>query len=245
MEPYRHPLRRPCLLSVTGLGLLGRAVRLLFERHGQPRSACVAPACFCCGIDAPSLYALDIVSAKHRCENIGVDWPDNTQRYTIDNLIVCCPLCNGIKSDLLTVEEMRSLGGRLRSIWEQGSGSAPLRRGLSRTETMAVGGTEPCDDELVLHRTGLYPDVLARASVAPRQCPAVGGWGRSRCSWRSGPSVGDRVTAGQGVRATACEGSGVSRGRPQACLSSGATPRPRGGQAGSRGPHAGPRDVPP
>jgi 5-methylcytosine-specific restriction endonuclease McrA len=75
--------------------------------------------CIYCGIDSDHLYALNILNprTRKRFEVIGVDRRDNTRPYRLDNLDPCCPLCNQIKSQLLTSEEMQRLGPHLRGLW--------------------------------------------------------------------------------------------------------------------------------
>jgi 5-methylcytosine-specific restriction endonuclease McrA len=61
--------------------------------------------CVYCGINGEELYELNIVNprTKKRLEVIGVDRRDNQLAYRLDNLDPCCPLCNQIKSQLLTL----------------------------------------------------------------------------------------------------------------------------------------------
>jgi 5-methylcytosine-specific restriction endonuclease McrA len=76
--------------------------------------------CTYCGIDSDHLYALNILNPrnKNRYEVIGVDRIDNGKPYELDNLVPYCPLCNQIKSQLLTFTEMQTLGTHLRALWE-------------------------------------------------------------------------------------------------------------------------------
>jgi hypothetical protein len=76
--------------------------------------------CVYCGIDGDQLYAMNVlnVRTKKRFEVIGIDRIDNTRSYDLDNIHPCCPLCNGIKSGILTHDEMLDLGPRLREIWD-------------------------------------------------------------------------------------------------------------------------------
>jgi 5-methylcytosine-specific restriction endonuclease McrA len=75
--------------------------------------------CVYCGISGDELYALDVVNprTKKRFEVIGVDRRDNQLPYRLDNVDPCCPLCNQIKSQLLTTAEMHILGPHLRELW--------------------------------------------------------------------------------------------------------------------------------
>lgn len=92
-----------------------------FEREAFLRWKRADPArrrCHYCGIDPASLYALAIVRAKRRCENIGVDRLDNLLPYRLDNLVACCPICNGVRSDVFSVAEMEALGQVVRAQWQ-------------------------------------------------------------------------------------------------------------------------------
>jgi hypothetical protein len=84
--------------------------------------------CAYCGMDSEQLYALNIVNprTKKRYEANGVDRIDNGTGYSLENLVPCCALCNQIKSQLLTYEEMVILGPTLRALWETRLGTASL-----------------------------------------------------------------------------------------------------------------------
>ena len=45
-----------------------------------------------------------------------LDRLDNSIGYTKENCVVCCPLCNGIRSNILTVNEMLLLGKTINQI---------------------------------------------------------------------------------------------------------------------------------
>jgi hypothetical protein len=76
--------------------------------------------CVYCGIDSAQLYSLNVLNprTKRRYEVIGVDRIDNDQPYDLANLVPCCPLCNQIKSQLLSYEEMRTVGSEVRRLWD-------------------------------------------------------------------------------------------------------------------------------
>jgi 5-methylcytosine-specific restriction endonuclease McrA len=86
-----------------------------WKREADSRRECIY-----CGLDGERLYALNVVNprTKKRFEVIGVDRRDNALPYRLDNIDPCCPLCNQIKSQLLTTAEMEILGPRLREFWE-------------------------------------------------------------------------------------------------------------------------------
>lgn len=75
--------------------------------------------CVYCGINEDTLYELNIPNprTKRRYEVIGVDRIENDKPYTLDNIQPCCPLCNQIKSQLLTHKEMLELSPVLSSLW--------------------------------------------------------------------------------------------------------------------------------
>jgi hypothetical protein len=85
-----------------------------WKRESADRRRCVY-----CGITGDALYELNVLNprTKKRFEVIGVDRRDNLLPYRLDNLDPCCPLCNQIKSQLLTTDEMHILGPQLRLLW--------------------------------------------------------------------------------------------------------------------------------
>lgn len=100
----------------TGGGInFSREEFVTWKRGSPERRRCVY-----CGIDQAQLYALDILNPRNgsRYEAIGVDRVDNDQPYVLSNLVPCCPLCNQIKSQLLTYDEMMKLGPQLRDLWD-------------------------------------------------------------------------------------------------------------------------------
>jgi 5-methylcytosine-specific restriction endonuclease McrA len=116
--------------KTTGGGVeFTREEFVAWKRESADRRRCVY-----CGIGGDELYALNVVNprTKKRFEVIGVDRRDNSAPYRLDNLDPCCPLCNQIKSQLLSSDEMRELGPRFRRLWdarlarsERGSVPAP------------------------------------------------------------------------------------------------------------------------
>jgi hypothetical protein len=43
-------------------------------------------------------------------ENIGCDRIDNNQGHTIDNVVPCCRVCNSVRNNIFTIQEMSKLG---------------------------------------------------------------------------------------------------------------------------------------
>lgn len=122
---YRSGLMARCYdcqnflnLSVkkTGGGVgFTRAEFVAWKRSDPSRRRCRY-----CGVDAATLYALDVPNPRNgrRLETIGVDRVDNDLPYSLENIVPCCALCNQVKSQLLTYEEMVKLGPSLRALWD-------------------------------------------------------------------------------------------------------------------------------
>lgn len=51
-------------------------------------------------------------------ENIGADRIDNSKGHIVDNVIPCCYVCNVVRSNLFSVEEMKILGKTIKLIKE-------------------------------------------------------------------------------------------------------------------------------
>lgn len=100
----------------TGGGLNFSREEFVAWKRGSPQHR----RCAYCGIDSARLYGLNLLnpSNKGRYEAIGIDRIDNNRPYNLDNLVACCPLCNQIKSQLLTYDEMIALGPQVRGIWD-------------------------------------------------------------------------------------------------------------------------------
>ena len=102
--------------KTTGGGVEFTRAEFVAWKRASPDRRC----CTYCGVNGDQLYALNVVNprTKKRFEVIGVDRRDNSAPYRLDNLDPCCPLCNQIKSQLLTTDEMGELGPHLRQLWE-------------------------------------------------------------------------------------------------------------------------------
>ena len=102
--------------KATGGGVeFSRAAFLAWRRVSPYRRRCLY-----CGIGGEQLYALNIENPRtlKRYEVVGGDRRDNTLPYRPDSIDPCCPLCNQIKSQLLTHEEMLVLGPHLCTLWD-------------------------------------------------------------------------------------------------------------------------------
>lgn len=77
--------------------------------------------CFYCGIEEKDIYGVKVINVRTKkvMESIGVDRASNDQDYHFENMVLCCGPCNGIKSGMLTKEEMLLLGPVLRQIWQE------------------------------------------------------------------------------------------------------------------------------
>jgi hypothetical protein len=49
-----------------------------------------------------------------RCPHLTIDRKDNERGYDNDNLVLACMMCNRIKSNIFTFEEMKIIGEMLR-----------------------------------------------------------------------------------------------------------------------------------
>ena len=79
--------------------------------------------CYYCGntdFDR-GIYSLNVHNNRNgvRHEALNVDRIDSREPYVLENLVLCCGLCNSIKSSNLTLEEMRELGPHLLEILQR------------------------------------------------------------------------------------------------------------------------------
>jgi len=65
--------------------------------------------CCYCGDDI-EWYEHSIKNKKHSPQRYNLDRKDNNKGYTVDNCVVCCKLCNKIKSNIFSYEEMIEVG---------------------------------------------------------------------------------------------------------------------------------------
>lgn len=103
--------------KATGGGVRFSREEFLVWKRSNP----AARRCSYCGIDSPQLHGLGVVNVRTKkvYESIGVDRRDNSQPYTVDNIVSCCGPCNAIKSSILTDAEMRKVGRTLADIWRK------------------------------------------------------------------------------------------------------------------------------
>lgn len=76
--------------------------------------------CHYCGLHEHQLPLTGMKSQIQRpVQVMGVDRLNSSAGYVLDNLVPCCFVCNQIKGDRLTEEEMRLVGPGLRAVWAQ------------------------------------------------------------------------------------------------------------------------------
>lgn len=61
----------------------------------------------------PCAYCLLLNSTEQAC---GLDRIDNRRGYTTDNVVSCCAICNMVRNDIFTPQEMKQLGHVIRQI---------------------------------------------------------------------------------------------------------------------------------
>ena len=71
---------------------------------------------------------------------IGLDRLDNTRGYHVNNVVPCCGICNFVRGNRFTPEEMRALGSVVAEILRK-RGVSCLRAAL-RPALRVVGGTD-------------------------------------------------------------------------------------------------------
>lgn len=76
--------------------------------------------CTYCGISEADLSAVGMRSQIQRVVKVlGVDRVDSDDGYVLRNLVPCCFVCNQIKGDRFTAEEMMVIGPAVGHIWQQ------------------------------------------------------------------------------------------------------------------------------
>lgn len=69
--------------------------------------------CYCGNTDRDlGIYSLNVHNNRNgvRHEALNVDRINSDEPYILENLVLCCGLCNSIKSSNLSLEEMKQLG---------------------------------------------------------------------------------------------------------------------------------------
>lgn len=52
-------------------------------------------------------------------ENLGFDRIDNSKDHNLDNILICCHLCNMTRGNRYTVDEMKKIGGVIKQILDE------------------------------------------------------------------------------------------------------------------------------
>jgi hypothetical protein len=74
--------------------------------------------CYYCGISEPAYVSLEIPTPSGRPGlRLGLDRVDTSAPYTADNVVVCCLVCNRLKSSTFSHEEMIRLGRQVNQVW--------------------------------------------------------------------------------------------------------------------------------
>lgn len=76
--------------------------------------------CFYCDISENQLSQLEIKSQIGlKVQSLGIDRIDSSGDYTTTNIVLCCFMCNKVKSDCFTISEMKFLGESIKQIWKK------------------------------------------------------------------------------------------------------------------------------
>ena len=74
--------------------------------------------CFYCKIEQKELQFVGMKSqTQQKVKVLGIDRLDNSKGYEIDNIVPCCFVCNQVKSNRFTVQEMLIIGKTIGQIW--------------------------------------------------------------------------------------------------------------------------------
>ena len=76
--------------------------------------------CHYCGITQEELPAVGMRSQIQRVMKVlGVDRLDSDSGYAVGNLVPCCFVCNQVKGNRFTAEEMSRIGPGIGAVWRQ------------------------------------------------------------------------------------------------------------------------------
>ncbi len=76
--------------------------------------------CYYCSIDEAAFIKLSIKNPRgHVTEALGLDRVDSSLGYVESNVVLCCLVCNRIKSNIFSHKEMLEIGKALQSAWIQ------------------------------------------------------------------------------------------------------------------------------
>jgi hypothetical protein len=77
--------------------------------------------CFYCSIPQEMLFKLlSYYTPKNGCKitRLTIDRCDNNKGYDISNMVLACDICNSIKSNFLTVTDMKEIGKIMERKWK-------------------------------------------------------------------------------------------------------------------------------
>lgn len=76
--------------------------------------------CHYCGITEEQIPLVGMMSQIQRpVQNMGIDRLANDGNYTLENIAPCCFVCNQIKGNRFSEEEMLQIGPSIRVVWDQ------------------------------------------------------------------------------------------------------------------------------
>lgn len=86
--------------------------------------------CYYCGISEAAYVSLGIPTPSGKPGlRLGLDRKDSTLAYTTANVVVCCLVCNRLKSSTFKHDEMVQLGKQVMLIWQERGLDADLAHG--------------------------------------------------------------------------------------------------------------------
>jgi len=79
---------------------------------------CQVKECRYCGLPESKLSLLPLIG-KAKNKRFTIDRKDNNRGYIIDNLALSCNVCNKVKSNILSYEEMLEVGKIIKNRWHK------------------------------------------------------------------------------------------------------------------------------
>ena len=76
--------------------------------------------CHYCGITEAAFTSLGRKNTRgYHTQTLGLDRSDSAHGYNANNARVACLVCNRIKSDIFTEDEMKTIGAAIGQVWKQ------------------------------------------------------------------------------------------------------------------------------
>ena len=123
-DEFAKPERQECkgceLFKVTQSNEKGRGKPLQMTRDEVLAAFGNAKTrrCVYCGISEPAYVSLQIPTPSGKPGlRLGLDRRDSAAAYTTANVVICCLVCNRLKSSTFTHGEMVALGQHVNQIW--------------------------------------------------------------------------------------------------------------------------------